>query len=431
MSLTCDNASVNDVIVETTQRSLLGRYNIPDSTDKHIRCMAHVINLIVQAFLASMDEAVDPDEYDSYVDLKSFPIHYDGNTDEEQHTVEQDEKEVADGVEVQFGSETDELIMADLLTGASPLKRLRFITTKIVSSLQRRIQFRKIAQEKYSVMRRALKLKEATDSWTFNMEDLRVLVLSKSDWALLEQLADILEIFTQATKQLSHENQPTLPFALPLYEKMEQRLCATIEDRTKYHFKIRKGAEAALEKLHKYRAHAEWNQYCHSSPSLRLLWFRNIGGCKRSEKEKVEAVSRVKALFEHVAETYFDEKKPDVIPAETVLTPPQQFVDELQRYLDKFEGGRGDLQHPLEWWKIHAPALPTIARMARDYLAIPATSVSVERTFSKSRHIYQDFRSSLKAETISLALLTKVWIQSGLFDVRAPLQRKRKHGELE
>jgi len=68
--------------------------------------------------------------------------------------------------------------------------------------------------------------------------------------------------------------------------------------------------------------------------------------------------------------------------------------------------------------------------MARDFLAIPATSVSVERVFSKSRHICSDIRSSLKAETISEALLTKVWIRSGLFDVNEPIVRRKKHGAL-
>jgi hypothetical protein len=65
--------------------------------------------------------------------------------------------------------------------------------------------------------------------------------------------------------------------------------------------------------------------------------------------------------------------------------------------------------------------------MARDFLAIPATSVSVERTFSKSRHICSDLRSSLKAETISEALLSKVWIREGLFDVNEPIPVRRKH----
>jgi hypothetical protein len=52
--------------------------------------------------------------------------------------------------------------------------------------------------------------------------------------------------------------------------------------------------------------------------------------------------------------------------------------------------------------------------MARDFLAIPGTSVSVDRLFSKSRHLCSDVRSSLKADTIMIAMLTKTWIKDGL-----------------
>ena len=67
--------------------------------------------------------------------------------------------------------------------------------------------------------------------------------------------------------------------------------------------------------------------------------------------------------------------------------------------------------------------------MARDYLAIPATSVSVERVFSKSRHICGNLRSSLKENTIKMALLTKAWIRSGLFEMIPPKVPRRKHGD--
>ena len=67
--------------------------------------------------------------------------------------------------------------------------------------------------------------------------------------------------------------------------------------------------------------------------------------------------------------------------------------------------------------------------MAWDYLAIPGTSVSVEQTFSKSRHICTDLQSSLNAETVTQALLTKTWIRSGLFEMNLPVEKHRKHGD--
>ena len=55
--------------------------------------------------------------------------------------------------------------------------------------------------------------------------------------------------------------------------------------------------------------------------------------------------------------------------------------------------------------------------MARDILAIPGTSVSVERLFSKARHLCTDVRSSLKAETITEAMCARCWIRDGLLDI--------------
>ena len=130
----------------------------------------------------------------------------------------------------------------------------------------------------------------------------------------------------------------------------------------------------------------------------------------------------------------------------TASSPQDQFRAEVKQYLE-FEGGLGDLLDSLAWWKVirlvlwgevhtdaplfdqvHGSSFPIIAHMACDFLAIPATSVSVECTFSKSRHICSDLHSSLKAQTINEALLLKLWIKSGLFKVNPPIMKKKKHG---
>ena len=41
----------------------------------------------------------------------------------------------------------------------------------------------------------------------------------------------------------------------------------------------------------------------------------------------------------------------------------------------------------LEWWKAHQLKFPNLSRMARDYLAIPATSVPSEQSFSLGKNL--------------------------------------------
>ena len=81
ISLTTDNASVNDVIMETVSDLLLTHYGIPKTSDMHVRCFAHVINLVVQAFLSALDEVESPDQEDYYILNQEHPIHYDVGMD--------------------------------------------------------------------------------------------------------------------------------------------------------------------------------------------------------------------------------------------------------------------------------------------------------------------------------------------------------------
>ena len=96
------------------------------------------------------------------------------------------------------------------------------------------------------------------------------------------------------------------------------------------------------------------------------------------------------------------------------------------------QGGPGKADDPLKWWKVscllflrfayqseshqdHERDFPIISRMARDFLAIPGSSVSVERLFSKSRHLCTDLRGSLKAETVTEAMCARQWLRDGLY----------------
>jgi hypothetical protein len=59
---------------------------------------------------------------------------------------------------------------------------------------------------------------------------------------------------------------------------------------------------------------------------------------------------------------------------------------------------------------------PVLSRIARDILAIPAVSVSVERLFSSSKHTLSDSRSSLSAESASITVIAKEWLKRDFGD---------------
>ncbi|KAJ6523174.1 hypothetical protein B0H19DRAFT_1277040 [Mycena capillaripes] len=61
--------------------------------------------------------------------------------------------------------------------------------------------------------------------------------------------------------------------------------------------------------------------------------------------------------------------------------------------------------------------------MARDFLAIPGTSVSGERLFSSARHLCHECWALLKLKTIMEAMLTKMWIKLCL-PAQMPLPRE-------
>ncbi|KAJ6527501.1 hypothetical protein B0H19DRAFT_842187, partial [Mycena capillaripes] len=51
------------------------------------------------------------------------------------------------------------------------------------------------------------------------------------------------------------------------------------------------------------------------------------------------------------------------------------------------------------------------SKLARNFLAIPRT---MERFCSHTRHLCHGSRASLKSQTITQAMLTKMWIKDGL-----------------
>ncbi len=72
-------------------------------------------------------------------------------------------------------------------------------------------------------------------------------------------------------------------------------------------------------------------------------------------------------------------------------------VDELTRYL---QTKVVDDVNPLEWWRKNKVKFPTVAKLARKYLTLPASSVASERMFSLAGNIVSESRNRLADDAI-------------------------------
>ncbi|XAR55255.1 hypothetical protein NMG60_11035280 [Bertholletia excelsa] len=65
----------------------------------------------------------------------------------------------------------------------------------------------------------------------------------------------------------------------------------------------------------------------------------------------------------------------------------------------------------LNWWKINSTRLPTLAKIARDILAIPATTVALEAAFSLGGRVLDETGSSLPPDVVEALVTANDWIQ--------------------
>nr|XP_014349286.1 PREDICTED: zinc finger BED domain-containing protein 1-like [Latimeria chalumnae] len=61
-------------------------------------------------------------------------------------------------------------------------------------------------------------------------------------------------------------------------------------------------------------------------------------------------------------------------------------------------------QDPLEWWRVNENRYRKLARLAKAYLCIPATSVPAERVFSAAGLIVNRLRSCLSPEHVDMLI---------------------------
>jgi hypothetical protein len=89
----------------------------------------------------------------------------------------------------------------------------------------------------------------------------------------------------------------------------------------------------------------------------------------------------------------------------------------------------GVFTDPLEWWRKHATQLPTLAALARRYLAVQATSAECERVFSLAGLILSKRRLRLNGSLADMIIYLHSRLRSAAEEQLAELGQKRKRDD--
>ncbi|KAF7129405.1 hypothetical protein RHSIM_Rhsim10G0116200 [Rhododendron simsii] len=84
---------------------------------------------------------------------------------------------------------------------------------------------------------------------------------------------------------------------------------------------------------------------------------------------------------------------------------------ELEKYLAETSEDDCDNFDVLRWWKLNSSKYPIVSQMARDVLAIPVSTVASESAFSTGGRVIDPYRSSLSPKTVEALICTQQWIR--------------------
>ncbi|XP_027330428.1 zinc finger BED domain-containing protein DAYSLEEPER-like isoform X3 [Abrus precatorius] len=94
-------------------------------------------------------------------------------------------------------------------------------------------------------------------------------------------------------------------------------------------------------------------------------------------------------------------------------TTNQQMKSELDQYLEESLLPRVPDFDVLGWWKLNKLKYPTLSKMARDILSVPVSSVPPDSVFDTKVKEMDQYRSSLRPETVEALVCAKDWMHYG------------------
>ncbi len=243
-------------------------------------------------------------------------------------------------------------------------------------------------------------------------------------WKDLDDLIEVLKPLAAISTRISGESYPTMSFVYPiLIDLVSNKLAIKDTDSPM----ISQFKSAMLDKINivfdKDDVRELMQIACVLDPR-----FKHLGFLKRSAQREAYKLLKEKAEIKHAEVKHAEvTPSPSNSPPEKRTRNDEQIDDEdvlifgslclsaMQKDSVKLPKGKTEIDIeienykkergctsikdcPLQWWKKHENQFPTLSRLAKRYLAIPATSVKSERLFSDGGNTITKKRQRLAPE---------------------------------
>lgn len=424
-TVTRDNASNNTVMLnqyELKVADVSTTTNQPWSftvKDGDVRCMAHIINLAVQAALTTM-KAVPSEELESYRVQEGLAYTRINAIYSEKEEVVNALTKLRKHIYV-FRNRRgwkDSLRSHAIATGIKPVTLTIDMPVRWNST--------------YHMLQNALLMEApitalcASQTLDTSMRDIQI---TSKEWELLHALTDFFEIFKRISEKVQADGYPTLNYCVPYYLRLMDKIKKM--KKTVKHISIDEACTAAFNKLDDYFSLATSQRSSHSTVAticdprfnFSIFDFYLPESFHNTSKERARAqfaacYNKYKARDNDIQAEEMDirlnsrgEDTPQEVDSEDEMfkhrKPILQEV-EWRRWLNE-PGVDKPNTDVLKYWQAKQYQYPIIAQIARDYLAIPATSAASERVFSQGADIVTKKRNRLLPSTIRYLLCLRDW----------------------
>ncbi|KAG0152658.1 hypothetical protein PDIDSM_2463 [Penicillium digitatum] len=411
LSVTTDNATNNNTLMQSVQDHLQSQHS-SDLSIFRVPCIAHVIQLSLNELLGKL-KAVPSN--------KEIELEW---SEEKTHSF-QNKRNTSGSIQITYTLK--KIRGLAVFINASPQRREAFIALQPEPALIPIQDVRTRWNSTFLMLNRAKKLQPFYDQYCTDHQYL-YFKLDQEEWRQVEYLLLLTKPFFDFTMMLSKTKDITAHNIYSIYNKLFSHLDAA-EAKLKNKGVIWKkrmlwALQTAKKKLSKYYTATEYEPYGDIyalatifSPSKKLRYFSStdwqgdIDYANRYQEVLSREFDRYRKMLTHdtndpaVLETSgvaIDENDDCDLDAACAsqnqpleeLTKPDD--DEIARYL-----ARGiERQKPRLFWKEYEKSFPTLARIARDILSIPASGAGVERLFNCARDICHYRRGQLKPSTI-------------------------------